>query len=136
MKFGRVLFYCAGAWGFLVLTPMYFMYRKVGEYAPPSLTHPEIYYGFVGVTLAWQLAFFVIASDPVRFRPMIIPSVVEKLSYAIAVVILYSENRITVVQLSTGAPDLLLCLLFVIAFLKTRPSPLPGARETDRRRLK
>ena len=128
MKFARLLFCCAGAWGLLVLTPMYFMYSKVGRYSPPPPTHPELYYGFVGVTLAWQLAFFVIASDPAHFRPMIIPSVVEKLSYVIAVVVLYSQSRISAVQLSTCAPDGLLCLLFAIAFFKTRPSPLPGAR--------
>jgi hypothetical protein len=29
MKFARLLFCSAGAWGFLVLTPMYFMYSKV-----------------------------------------------------------------------------------------------------------
>jgi hypothetical protein len=126
MKFARLVFCCAGAWGALVLTPMYFMYGKIGKYSPPPPTHPELYYGFAGVTLAWQLAFFVIASDPARLRPMIIPSVVEKLSYVIAVVVLYLQSRITAVQLSTGAPDALLCVLFVIAFFKTRPSPLPG----------
>ena len=118
MKFARLLFCCAGTWGFLVLTPIYFMYSKVGKYSPPPPTHPELYYGFAGVTLAWQFAFFVIASDPVHFRPMIIPSVVEKLSYVIAVVVLYSQSRISAVQLSTGAPDALLCLLFAIAFFK------------------
>jgi hypothetical protein len=131
MKFARLVFCCAGAWGGLVLTPMYFMYSKIGKYSPPPPTHPELYYGFAGVTLAWQLAFFVIASDPARLRPMIIPSVVEKLSYVIAVVVLYLQSRITAVQLSTGAPDALLCVLFVIAFFKTRPSPLPGAHEGD-----
>ena len=118
MKFARLLFCGAGAWGLLVLMPMYFMYSKVGRYSPPPPTHPELYYGFVGVTLAWQFAFFVIASDPAHFRPMIIPSVVEKLSYVIAVVVLYSQSRISAVQLSTGAPDALLCLLFAIAFFK------------------
>jgi len=121
MKFARVLFCCAGVWGVLVLAPMYFMYGKVGEYSPPPPTHPEIYYGFLGVTLAWQLAFFVIASDPARFRPMIIPSVVEKLGYVIAVVVLNLQGCISVVQLSSGAPDALLCFLFAVAFFKTRP---------------
>jgi hypothetical protein len=134
MKFARILFCCAGAWGFLVLTPMYFMYSKIGKYSPPTPTHPELYYGFAGVTLAWQLAFFVIASDPERFRTMIIPSAVEKLSYVIAVVVLYAQSRITAVQLSTGAPDALLCVLFGIAFFKTRPGPLAGVRKVDHRR--
>jgi hypothetical protein len=33
------------------------------------------------VTLAWQLAFFILAKDPVRFRPMIIASIAEKVLY-------------------------------------------------------
>jgi hypothetical protein len=40
---------------------------------PPAITHPGFYYGFVSVGLAWQVAFFVIARDPVRFRLMMIP---------------------------------------------------------------
>ena len=121
MKFAKTIFWCAGAWGVLVVTPMYFLYSKIGRYSPPPATHPEIYYGFVGVTLAWQFVFLLIATDPARFRPMIIPAVLEKLSYVIAIVVLYAQNRITVVQLSTAVPDGLLGLLFVIGFLKTRP---------------
>ena len=30
--------------------------------------------------MAWQLVFFVIARDPARFRPLMIPSVVEKVT--------------------------------------------------------
>ena len=141
MKFARVIFWCAGTWGFLVLTPMYFMYSKVGEYSPPPPTHPELYYGFAGVTLAWQFAFFVISRDPARFRPMIIPSVLEKMSYVIAVVVLYAQSRVTAFELSTAGPDALMGLLFAMAFLKTRPCTLPlhrpaqQADEPDRLRI-
>ena len=121
MKFARILFWCAGTWGFLVLMPMYFIYSEVGKYSPPPPTHPELYYGFVGVTLAWQVAFFVIATDPARFRPMIIAPVLEKLSYVIALLVLYLQSRISAIQLTTGGPDALLGLLFVIALFKTRP---------------
>ena len=124
MKFAKILFWCAGAWGFLVVMPMYFLYGKVGQYFPPSPTHPEFYFGFVGVTLAWQLAFFVIAIDPARLRPMIIPAVLEKLGYVICLLVLYLQGRISVLQLSPAVPDALLGLLFVFAFLKTTPSSL------------
>jgi hypothetical protein len=67
MEFARVLFWCAGLWDVLVLMPMYFTYGKVGKYFPRSPTHPEFYYGFVGVTLACQLGFFVIPTDPLPF---------------------------------------------------------------------
>lgn len=121
MRLARIVFYCAGTWGVLTIAPMYFLFDEIGKYSPPAPTHPELYYGFAGVTLAWQLGFFVIARDPARFRPMIIPSVMEKLSYVIAVVVLFAQHRITAPQLSTGVPDALLCALFAIAFFNTRP---------------
>lgn len=120
MKFAKILFWCAGGWGFLVLLPMYFLYGKVGGCSAPAPTHPQYYYGFLGVTLAWQVAFFVIAIDPARFRPMIIPSIFEKLIYVLTVAVLYLQNHISGTQVSAGAPDALLCLLFVLAFYKTR----------------
>ena len=63
MRFAKVVFYVAGAWGFLILVPMYFLLDTVGRQAPPAVTHPEFYFGFIGVALAWQVAFFVIGSD-------------------------------------------------------------------------
>ncbi len=127
MKFARVVYWCAGAWGILVVAPMYFLCGKLAQYFPPAPTHPELYYGFVGVTLAWQFAFFVVASDPIRLRPMMIPAVVEKLAYICAMAVLYLQDRVSGVQLMTAGPDALLGALFAIAFFKTRPSPLPKA---------
>jgi len=131
MKFAKVIFWCAGAWGVLVLTPMYFLYGKVGKYSPPAPTHPEFYYGFVGVTLVWQVAFLVIPTDPARYRPMIIPSIIEKLTYVVAVVVLYTQNRTCGLQLSAASPDTLLCLLFVIALFSTRRSLLTRVNEVN-----
>ena len=45
---------------------------------PPGMSHPLFYYGFVGVALAWQVAFWLIARDPVRYRWFIVPGVIEK----------------------------------------------------------
>jgi hypothetical protein len=85
-----------------------------------KITHPGFYYGFVGVALAWQIAFLVIARDPVRLRPMMIPSVVEKFTYGIAVVALVVQGRMHRSDLVFVASDSILGLLFVIAYLKTR----------------
>ncbi len=113
----------AGAWGVLALTPLYFMFDMISRQHPPPITHPQFYYGFAGVTIAWQFAFFVIATDPARFRPMMIPSMLEKLGYVIAVIVLYLQRRMSPVQLMTGVRGTLLGLLFVIAFFKTRRGP-------------
>jgi VanZ family protein len=51
--------------------------------------------------LAWQFAFFIIATDPARYRPRMIVSVFEKFSYGIAVVLLVIQHR-------TRASDLVL----------------------------
>lgn len=126
MKFAKIIFWCAGAWGVLILTPMYFLYAKIGEYNPPP-THAEFYYGFVSVALAWQIAFFVIATDPARFRAMIVPSAIEKLSYVVTVLVLYLQRHLNAGQLLFGGADLVLGLLFVIALFKLRPSPLPNS---------
>jgi len=74
----------------------------------------------VGVALAFQFVFLVIASDPARFRPMMLPSVFEKLSYIAAISMLYVQNRVTTAQAITAVPDSLFCLLFVIALFKAR----------------
>jgi hypothetical protein len=120
MKFAKVVFWIAGIWGLLVITPLYFMFDLIGRKDPPAITHPGFYYGFVGVALAWQLAFLVIARDPVRLRPMMIPSVVEKFTYGIAVVALVMQGRMHRSDLVFAATDSILGLLFVIAYLKTR----------------
>lgn len=130
MRFSKKTFWIAGVWGVLVLAPTYFMYGKVGQYTPPSPTHPEFYYGFLGLALVWQFAFFVIAMDPARFRTMMIPSIFEKALYVGALVVLYVQNRITELQLSAAAPDTILCLLFVTAFFKARSTAVAKLKES------
>ncbi len=81
MKFAKIIFYIAAIWGILILTPLYFMFDLIGRQDPPPITHPGFYYAFVSVGLAWQIAFFIIARDPVRFRPLMIAAILEKFGY-------------------------------------------------------
>ena len=126
MKFAKVVFWGAGIWGVLILTPLYFMFNTIGRADPPPITHPGFYYGFVGVALAWQFAFFVIATNPARFRPMMIPSVLEKLGWGTAVVVLYMQGRISPGDSILGLIDILLGAMFVAAFLSTAPRTAAG----------
>jgi hypothetical protein len=119
MKFARIIFWIAGIWGVLVLTPLYFMFDLIGRQDPPPITHPAFYYGFVSVGLAFQIAFIVIARDPVRLRPMMIPSVIEKFGYGATFVVLYLQHRLTPGDLALGCIDLLFGVLFLAAFFKT-----------------
>ena len=122
MKFAKVVFRVAAVSGVLIITPLYFMFDLIGHKDPPPITHPAFFYGFVGVALAWQIAFLIIGSDPVRYRPLMIPSIFEKFSYAAAVTILVMQARTNPSDMVFAGTDFLLGVLFVIAYLKT-PSP-------------
>lgn len=69
--------------------------------------------------MAWQVAFIIIATNPVRLRPLMIPAILEKASFGAAVVILVLQGRMNKPDLLFAGTDLLLGLLFVIAYSKT-----------------
>jgi len=119
MRFAKVVFWVAGIWGVLVITPLYFLFDVIGRQDPPAITHPGFYYGFAGCALAWQIAFLFIAREPVRLRPMMIPSVMEKFTFGVAVVALVMQGRMHSGDLVFAATDLTLGVLFVAAFTKT-----------------
>jgi hypothetical protein len=120
MKLAKVVFWIAGIWGLLVITPLYFMFDLIGQKDPPPITHPGFYYGFVGVALAWQVAFLFIARDPLRLRPMMIPSVIEKFAWGIAVTVLVAQGRMQSSDMVFAGTDTLLGVLFALAYWKTR----------------
>jgi hypothetical protein len=120
MRFARIVFWAAGLWGMLVLIPLYFMYDFVGRQDPPPLNHPQFYYGFAGAGLAWQFAFMVVGSDPVRFRPMMIPSLIEKFGFVLTLGVLVLTKQLEPQQFAIAVPDALLGCLFAMAFVKTR----------------
>jgi hypothetical protein len=121
MKFAKVFFTVAGVWGVLLLAPLYFIFDLIGVQDPPPITHPAFFYGFAGLGLAWQVAFFIIARDPLQFRPMMIPSILEKIGYGGAVVVLYAQGRMHAQDLVFGVADLVFVGLFAAAFVLTRP---------------
>ena len=102
-----------------MLTPLYFIFDQIGRLDPPPITHPEFFYGFVGVALVWQIAFIVMATDPVRFRPLMVPAILEKLVYSIPLIILVLQKRTNPRDLLFAVIDLSLCVLFGLAYLRT-----------------
>lgn len=119
-RFARVVFVAAAVWGIVVLTPLYFLVDVTGrQYAPPT-SYPQFFYGFLSVAMAWQIAFLVIGSSPKRFRPLMIPAIVEKFGHVVGVAVLYSQGRISTMDAMAAGPDLLLGVLFIAAFANTR----------------
>ena len=123
LKFAKIVFMVAGIWGILVTLPLYFLYDFIGHQSPPVITHPEFYYGFVGVTLTWQVVFLLIATNPARYRIMIVPAILEKFSYVLAILALFVSHRMTAAQALPSTTDLVLAVLFIAAFLKTTSAP-------------
>lgn len=105
---------------------MYFIEERIGRDNPPAITHPEYFYGFLGVSVAWQLAFLIIARDPGRYRPLMLAAVVEKFSFGIAALVLYLKSRLPVAMLAAGGIDSILGVLFLAAYWVT------GPREVER----
>ena len=122
MRFARVVFIGAGVWGIVVLTPLYWLIDVTGRRYSPPTDYPHFFYGFFSVAMAWQIAFLIIGSNPTRFRPLMIPGMFEKFSYVITLAVLYGQARITAIDAQAAVPDLLLGLLFIVAFAKTRTS--------------
>src|SRR6185436_341363 len=105
--FARWLFRLAGIYGLLVLLPQYFLENQVGVDHPPAITHPEYFYGFIGVGVAWQVAFLVIGQDPPRYRLLMIPAVLEKATFGIAAIVLFAQQRLPGAVLGFGIIDLI-----------------------------
>jgi hypothetical protein len=118
MRFARWVFMAAGVCGIVIMAPMYFLEERLGLDSPPAITHPEIYYGFIGVTLAWQLMFLVIAFDPVRFRLAMLPAVFEKASFVVAILVLCVLGRVTGSVIGFAVLDALWMVLFTAAFMR------------------
>lgn len=116
MKFARVVFFVAGVYGLIVLLPQYFLIEKNGRDFPPSITHAEYYYGFIGVAVAWQIVFLIMAKDPVRYRLLMLPAIVEKAGFGLVAFVLYLMGRLSVSLFAAGIVDLVLGLLFGVAF--------------------
>lgn len=115
MKFAKAVFTVAGVYGVLVLVPQYFMEARIGRDFPPAITHPEHFYGFIGVALAWQILFFVIARDPVRYRAVMGPAILEKLAFGIAAFVLFARGRLAMPILIAGLIDIIFAIFFVVA---------------------
>ena len=119
-RFARRVYTVAGIYGLIVMLPQYFLEDRIGRDTPPPITHPEHFYGFIGVTVAWQIAFLVIARDPQRFRPLMPVTVLEKLAFAVPVLLLWAKGRAGGTLLTFAGLDLLLGALFLASYLRTK----------------
>ena len=115
------LFRIAGIYGLIVLLPLYFAEPLIPRFSPPPLSHAEFYYGFIGAAATMQLVCLTIATDPVRFLPLMPVAAIGKFSFGIAVAVLFALGRLDASDLPLPAVDLLLGVLFLVAWRRLRP---------------
>lgn len=121
MNMARWVFLLAGIYGIVTVAPLYFLEGAITRATVP-VTHPEYFYGFVGLCLVWQIFFLMISRNPSHWRPAMPIAVLEKLSFSIPVWALYLNQRVSASVVGFASIDLLWAALFVIAFLRTSPS--------------
>jgi hypothetical protein len=118
VKFARRVYTVAAVYGVMSLVPGFFTVSRFETLFPPILTHPEFYYGFYGLALVWQFAFFVIARDPARLVTMMPVTVLEKAAWAITVTSMVATDRTARAMLITGGIDAVLGVFFTIAYVR------------------
>jgi hypothetical protein len=118
MRFAKAVFWLAGVSGVLLVAPAYFLERWAGEIDPPPVNHSVYFYGFVGIVLVFQLLYVLIATDPIRYRPVMLLGALGKSSFAIAVAVLYFTQGIVLIWIGLAAMDATLVVLFLIAFAR------------------
>src|SRR5262249_38134320 len=124
VRFARLVFRIAAFVGLVEIVPLYFSEGVINRTVPPAITHPEFYYGFIGVVVAWQVAYLIISEDPVRFQPLFPAIFLEKLLYPAALFMLFMDGRVqSLAVLAGGAVDLFLLSLFVASWVKMSKAP-------------
>jgi hypothetical protein len=118
-RFARRVFTVAGIYGLIVMVPQYFLAARISRDTPPAITHLEYFYGFVGLAVAWQFVFLLIGRDPERYRPLMIPAVLEKLAFGVPAIGLFLQGQLPGSVLFFGLLDLTLGVLFVTAWRLT-----------------
>jgi hypothetical protein len=118
-RFARRVYTVAGIYGLVVMLPQYFMEDRIGRDTPPPITHAEYFYGFIGVVVAWQVAFLVIGRDPQRYRALMPVTVLEKLVFAVPVLMLWAKGRVGGTVLPFAGIDLLLGAHFLVSYVRT-----------------
>jgi hypothetical protein len=118
-RHARWLFRGAAIYGLILLLPLYFL-EKTAAAPAASFDHPEYYYGFVSAAAAWQLVYWVIGGDPVRYRTLMPIGVIAKLGFWIPTVLLWLGGRTPTSTFALTNGDLVLAIAFFVAWRSLR----------------
>jgi hypothetical protein len=117
MKLAKWIFLIAGIWGLLATVPLLFAAEAMG------VKQLEYYYGFVCLNICWQIVYLFLSSNPVQYRPLMIPAFLAKISGSVALTWLYLLGRVSVQWIMIAAVDGAWAILFAIAYWSRRREP-------------
>ena len=120
------MFQAAGVWGLFILSVAYGAHYLGSEEWAVVTSHPQYVHGFFLVTLAWQVAFLIIATDPVRYRLLMLAAMLEKFPFTLATILLYAADAAPLSALVAALIDGVLGVLFAAAYIMTDG---PGSSE-------
>jgi hypothetical protein len=115
----RWLFRGAAIYGLIVLLPLYLLEHQVAAPAA-ALAHPEYYYGFIGAAAAWQLVYWTIGGDPIRYRAFMPLGVVAKFGFWVPTLLLWLNGRTPTSTFAVTNVDLLLGIGFFVAWRRLK----------------
>lgn len=122
MLFAKRVFQAAAIWGIGLLTIIYVGYLLGIEAFSVYTSHPEYVHGFLLTALAWQVAFWIISTDPVRYRMLMLAAMLEKFPFTLVTLLLYvttTDGEPKTGVLVAGLVDGLFGVLFAIAYILT-----------------
>ena len=106
------MFRGAAIYGVIVLAPLYL--------APLPSVGGEVFLGFTGLALVFQAVFWLIGSDPVRYRALMLLAVAEKLVFGVPALVLFAQGYPVQPPVAVFAGiDLALGLGFWLAWRRT-----------------
>lgn len=115
----RKVFLAACAWGALTLLPLPFLRGAIEQAGP--LSHPEYFYGFIGVCVVFQILFYLVAQRPLYYRALIPCCALEKAAFAGPAAVLVALGQAAPSLLFFAAGDTLFLVLFLCAYRWLRP---------------
>ena len=127
MTFAKWVFTLGGLFGLIMITPLFFLEGEMARMSGAAISQPENYYGFVGVTFAWQLVYLVIGRNPAPYRPIMLLGALGKLIFAGACWTLAYQGRTPIFTAVIASPDILLAIRFVVAWFKSKPERVQPA---------
>ena|SRR5215469_17243985 len=115
----KLIFRVAAVLDILALTPILFFPNRIGNPVPRPLTEPEYFHGFLALSLLFALLNLVIATDPIRYRPVMLISILQKFVYPMAIFGLLSTHRVPATKSFYAGTEFLFGLLFILALVRT-----------------